>query len=168
MLNHPIVNTKRVAIILAAEDYVPGSTSAHIYERAAAIAKAIDAPVLDFRPHNSLGDTRLRLDSLTQEISRLQRSTLIIAGQLLESAVTQIAIFSLLEGYDVYVCIDLIASEEPEHTMVFLNRIRDCAGQTLTSRQLVRELLTQATDNDSQDKLRSILLGMETKAKSVT
>ena len=64
------------------------------------LSQAIVAPVLDLSSDNAFVVYFL----LHDRIAELGRRSLVLVGGLLDGAVTQIALPTLLEGYDVYVC----------------------------------------------------------------
>lgn len=116
-------------------------------------AQAIDAPILQLAE-----DTNFLLDEqLTSKIADLGRRTLILAGGLLEGAITQIALSSLLDGYDVYVCADRLVTGDPGREETYLDRIRYCAGHIVTTRQIILELLSQEKDEAARAPLEALL-----------
>lgn len=81
-------------------------------------------------------------DELRGEIASMSRRSLILCGGLLEGGVTQIALSSLLDGYDVYICADRLVTGDPGREETYLDRIRYCAGHIVTTRQIILELLS--------------------------
>lgn len=69
-----------------------------------------------------------------------QRSSLLIYGAQLEGAVTQLALLSLLEGFDVFVIADHCQTAEPMFIDAFHARLQQSGGTLVTLSQISREL----------------------------
>jgi len=154
MAGEPILIARNCALVIVDEPLAMGVLAAtpdlSIVEP---LSQAIGAPVLDLR---GSGDFVVD-DGLRSKIADLKRRSLILVGGLLEGAVTQIALSALLEGYDIYVCADLVASAEPAREYIFLQRLRFCAGHIVTARQIILELLSQEKDESMRAPLEALL-----------
>ena len=117
------------------------------------LAEAIGAPVLQL-----VGDADFGVDEdLFACIAEMKRRTLILSGGLLEGAVTQIALAALLEGYDIYICADQLVCDAPGRQGIYLDRIRNCAGHIVTTRQIILELLSQEKEEAARAPLETLL-----------
>lgn len=74
---------------------------------------------------------------------------IVIAGAYLENALTRESISHLLDGYDVFLPIDLITTCEPEFLPVFTRRLEHLGATIITYRQLLREIMASGV-GDSQ------------------
>lgn len=79
------------------------------------------------------------LPSSNTEVEPLDFAILICGG-MLEFAVTQVAFEALLEGLDVYILVDKVATSQPAYLDHFINRLRHRSAQFLTSQQAEFEL----------------------------
>ncbi len=117
------------------------------------LAEAINAPILQLVDVDDfVVDEKLRM-----AIAAMGHRSLIVCGGLLEGAVTQIAMSSLLDGYDVYVCADQLLTGDPEREAIYLDRIRYCAGHIVTTRQIILELLSQEKEEAARAPLEALL-----------
>ena len=98
--------------------------------------------------------------TLSDGIATLQKRSLIIGGATLEGAVTQTAIHTLLDGYDVFIPADLCVGLNDDLVTVHLDRIRDSGGIVTSHRQLVLELLAQIDDGAQRAPLEALLSGL--------
>ncbi|MDY7097451.1 MAG: isochorismatase family protein [Pseudomonadota bacterium] len=78
--------------------------------------------------------------SFIASLKAAQRSSLLIYGAQLEGAVTQLALLSLLEGFDVFVIADQCQTAEPLFKDAFQARIQQSGGTLVTLSQISREL----------------------------
>lgn len=99
-------------------------------------------------------------DVLSSGIAALQKRSLIIGGGALEGAVTQTAIHTLMDGYDVFVPADLCVGVDEALVSVHLDRIRDSGGIVTSHRQLVLELLAQTDDPAMRAPLEVLLTSL--------
>lgn len=155
MAGEPMIAARNCAIVLVEEPLARngGATGeAPQWSLAANLADAIGAPLLDLR-----GEDDFVVDSaFIAKFAELKRRSLILLGALLEGAVTQIALSTLLEGYDVYVCADQVRTADAAREGIFLERIRYCAGHVVTLPQVLLELLSR----EDNDKKRQPLLNL--------
>jgi len=156
MAGEPILIARNCAVVFVDEPLARDGASngaARQWPAAVKIAEAVAAPLLDLRN----GGDFVVDEELMIKLMRLERRSLILAGALLEGAVTQIALSTLVEGYDVYVCVDLTGTEDLAREALFLERIRCCAGHIVTSRQVLLELLSQESDLAKRKTLLTLL-----------
>ena len=149
MSGHPILYAQSCALIIADEPstarFTNNCAQANL-DLALEIAAAIAAPSLDFRKLVEATDPFVINKDTMVNIGALGRSELIIVGGLLEGAVTQIALNALSDGFDVFICVDLVISADLNREQMFLDRIRALTGIAVTSRQIMLELLLQEKD----------------------
>ncbi len=124
----------------------------------AALSAAGNFPILDLRHDRSSGAPFLADADLMSRITLMGRNGLVICGGLLDGAVTQISLAALMDGIDVFVCVDLTLSAEPDKTDLFLSRISTCGGHTMSYRQIVLELLSGERDEAKRAPLEALLL----------
>ncbi|MBI1392804.1 MAG: hypothetical protein GC152_08705 [Alphaproteobacteria bacterium] len=82
-------------------------------------------------------------------------SSFLLFGGLLESAVTQVGVHLLLDGFDVFFLSDCLDTLEPDDIETFRSRIKSYGGVFLTLNQAVRELAAFESDI----KVQSALIG---------
>ncbi|KCZ48470.1 isochorismatase family protein [Hyphomonas sp. CY54-11-8] len=156
MAGEPILVARYCALVIIGEATCPNilmSVGEVELVQLEAVAAAIGAPVIDLVDSCDF----LIDDSLRARIAEKNRRTLILCGGWLEGAVTQVALSSLLEGYDVYVCADQVVTEDPGREHVFLERIRFCNGHIVTTRQIILEFLSQEKDPAARAPLEALL-----------
>ena len=154
MAGEPILIANNCALIFVDEVHAGGGAPNGVDRSASsALAEAIKAPVLDL----SADKPFLMENGMRSRIAELNRRTLILEGRFLEGAVTQIALSCLLEGYEVYVCADQVATGEPDREEMYLDRIRYCNGHIVTTRQIILEILAQEKDGAMRAPLEALL-----------
>ena len=79
------------------------------------------------------------LPPIDQDIQRVDYS-LLICGGMLEFSVTHAAFEALLEGLEVYILADQIATSQPAYIDHFTNRLRHRSAQFVTSQQAEFEM----------------------------
>ena len=160
MAGEPLLR-RNVAGFVFVEDNEPPQAPKNLrnsYEAATlAIANTADIPVLQLRG----ADLRKLLaeEAVLSRIAELKRRVLLLAGGLLEGAVTQIALSALVEGFDVFVAADLVWTVEPGREPLFFDRITHSCGHVLTRRQVLLELLAQDKDVEKRERLQALLTG---------
>jgi len=117
------------------------------------IAQAADLPLYDGRGLEPDQD----FDHVYEAIAQAKRTSLLLAGGLLEGVVTRMAISTLMEGYDVFLAADLVATAEAPREGLFLERIRSYGANVLTRRQIILELCARAADDESRNGLARLL-----------
>jgi nicotinamidase-related amidase len=156
MAGEPILLARNCAVVLVDEPLAQcraSNRAGRQWPIALKIAEAVAAPFLDLR-----GSGDFVVDTaLMGKLMQLQRRAILLMGALLEGAVTQIALSTLLEGYDVYVCVDQVATADLAREALFLERIRSCAGHIVTSRQVLLELLSREKDKSIRKTLLALL-----------
>lgn len=156
MAGEPMIVAQYCAVVLVEEPLAGGrsvSGASLQWSLAAELAHAIGAPLLDLR-----GEGDFVVDNaLMAQFEAMKRRSLILLGALLEGAVTQIALSTLLEGYDVYVCADQVRTADAARESVFLERIRFCAGHVVTLPQIVLEILSREEDVKKRQSLAALL-----------
>jgi nicotinamidase-related amidase len=156
MAGEPIIVAGNCAVIVINEPLARGEApegQSCRWALAPQMAEAIAAPYLDLcESRDFVVD-----DALMTRFNGLKRRSLILMGALLEGAVTQIALSTLLEGYDVYVCADQVATADPAREALFLERIRFCAGHIVTARQILLELLSREKDEKKREPMLALL-----------
>jgi len=153
-----LILTRNTSAVVLVQDHFPDLLDNDLIEQVGATAKdlgdIIGFPVLDLSDPSSGREGRT---PIVETVSTLRRRTILLAGGLLEGAVTQSAIELLLEGFDVFVIRDLTTTLEPEFVDIFLDRIRSCAGLIVTRRQAILDILTHETDARQRQKLINAL-----------
>ena len=122
-----------------------------------AIALAARLPVLDLRVETSSDAPFVADDALVERIKAMGRRSLIVCGALLEGAVTQVSLGTLMDGYDVFVPADLVLSAEPRREQIFLDRITSCGGNIMTRTQIILELLSVLKSSSEREPLEQLL-----------
>lgn len=117
--------------------------AAHDLEhRARSFASEVKIPFQMTQPRmHQCGSTAWTRDEISDA------AMVLVAGSLLESAVTRFCLSSLLEGFDVFLLVDLTATAEPQYQGVFLDRIRRRGGDVVTSSQAKLELRSALNTN---------------------
>lgn len=128
-----------------------------ICDSGVAIARAATFPVLDLRAASVESSSFVLDETLTNRIKAMKRRALIVCGALLEGAVTQVSLSALMDGYDVFVPADLVATGDPENITHFLARITSCGGNILTCRQVILELLSGLKERDERSALEDLM-----------
>lgn len=160
MAGEPLLNSAELGVVLIDEPAaravrIPGFDEA--CHMALAIGRVAGCPLLDLRARTQSGAPFLIDDPLCDQIAGLQRRSLLLCGRLLEGALTQIALNTLLQGYNVFVPADLALSAETGREPLFLGRIASCGGFILTRRQIVLELLSYERDAARREGLEALL-----------
>ena len=128
--------------------------STQYLEDACALAEGFEIPFLKLGPQNN----ELALnDALRERIASLNKHVIVICGGHLESAVTQITLSGLLDGYDIFVVADLSLSSDQQHETVFFDRLRSCGAHIVTRKQLVFEAIAQNTEKGAVPRLHALL-----------
>lgn len=160
MAGEPLLRRHFAGVIFVEECDPPSELKNLVFSNEAAllaIAQAADIPVLQTRGAE-LSDL-LADDTVISRIAELKRRVLVLAGGLLEGAVTQVALSALVEGFDVFIAADLVWTAEPEREQLFFNRISAGCGVILTRRQILLELLAHEQDEDRRARLNALLVG---------
>ena len=160
MAGEPLLSPAELGVILIDEPAARATQTDGFYESchmALAIGSAVGCPLLDLRTDTESGAPFLIDDPLYDQIASLQRRSLLLCGRLLEGALTQIALSTLLQGYNVFVPADLALSAEAGREPLFLGRIASCGGFILTRRQIVLEFLSCERDAVRRDRLEALL-----------
>ena len=155
MSGDPFVYINKCALVIAGESFVESvideETKSYI-DLAISTASLISVPCIDLR--DAVSERSLVLDrELTEIISTGQRSSLLLVGGLLEGAITQIALVTLLEGYDVFVCADLTICNDRSNKAHFLERMRSNGAHVVTIKQVALELLGQEPKGNVRNSL---------------
>lgn len=155
----PLLAVDRCAFLFVAEPYfqAQNAKSAELLKKSATqLVAATDCPYLDLT--SGLNEPiRQSIHATVQAVSELNRSTMILVGGSLENAVTQIAIALLVDGYDVFVAVDLVQAIDKNHTTVLLDRIRSCGGTITTQKQIVLEFLSDVDTDERRSRLQRTL-----------
>ena len=160
MAGEPLLFQINTAVIIADEPLRRGYDEEDyqtIAEAGRKLAEAGNLPLLDLRSDETGDGVFLYDDALVERIKSLKRRMLIVCGGLLEGAVTQIALSTLVDAYDVFVPADLVCTLEPEREAMFLSRIAHCGGNVLSHRQVVLELLSTEDETDRRALLSDLL-----------
>lgn len=155
MAGDALTNQNTLAVLGLAEPHL-GEGLDGVLERLEILAVAASAPFLNVSDLFS-GVPFVIGDVLSSGIASLQKRSLIIGGGALEGAVTQTAIHTLMDGYDVFVPADLCIGLDEALVPVHLDRIRDSGGIVTSHRQLVLELLAQTDDQAVRAPLETLL-----------
>ena len=89
--------------------------------------------------------------SETSPLAALHFRSLLLVGRTLELAITQIAIQAVLEGHDVFVLTDLVATQSEIDKPVLLDRLRFRGVDIVTSAQARIELKSYPVDLQIND-----------------
>lgn len=160
MAGEPLLNSAELGVILIDEPAARTARTNGFDETCHmtfAIGSAAGCPLLDLRAHTMAGAPFMLDDALCTQIAGLQRRSLLLCGRLLEGALTQIALNTLLQGFNVFVPADLVLSAETGREPLFLDRIASCGGFILTRRQIVLELLSCERDAVKRIGLEALL-----------
>lgn len=130
MSRYPLIHSMDSMFVPALDDECTSSTietASGIHD----IASRYDVPIL---PSEKVGL------AFIANLKAAQRSSLLIYGAQLEGAVTQLALLSLLEGFDVFVIADHCQTVEPMFIDAFHARLQQSGGTLVTLSQISREL----------------------------
>jgi len=159
LAGYPLIQKSSLAVLVAFDPAARLTAFAHSQNTALrpnALASVLKVPVIEINPAND--DKPFILDDgLISKIASFEKKSLIIAGALLEGAVTQVSIATLLEGFDVFLCRDLCETDDKTNADIFINRIRDCGAHIVTQQQIVLEVLAQCKDAQYREALESFL-----------
>lgn len=145
--------------VLGIKEPVIGDRAEDLFVGLEALAKAAGLPFLDVG--DLFGDEPFEIGSvLSGGIARLKKRSLILGGGALEGAITQTAIQTLLDGYDVFVPADLCVGMDEELRPIHFDRLRDVGGTVTSHRQIVLELLAQTSDQGLRAPLETHLAGL--------
>lgn len=156
MASDPFLTPRDLLFVLLCESACAEDARAecqHVINLAKEIAQAAGLPLYDGRGLEPDQD----LDPACEAIAREKRTSLLLAGGLLEGVVTRMAISMLMDGYDVFVAADLAATAEAPREALFLERIRTYGGNVLTRRQIILELSARAADEETRVRLAQLL-----------
>lgn len=160
MAGEPLLYISATALVVVDEPFrlsINDSEYQSICHAGVAIARAAAIPVLDFRTVPGESKTFLLDEKLSDKVKAMKRRALIVCGALLEGAVTQVSLSALMDGYDVFVPVDLVGAADPQNKTHFLARITSCGGNILTSRQVILEFLSGVKNPDQRAPLEDLL-----------
>lgn len=160
MAGEPLLYGSATALVVVDEPSCDLGGREHcqaVSDMGVAIAGAGALPLLDLRADREAGKAFVADQSLIDRIKALNKRALIVCGGLLEGALTQVSLRTLMDGYDVFVPADLICTAEPENEHLFLSRITSCGGNVLTSRQVILELLSGIKESEKRGPLEALL-----------
>lgn len=136
MAGYPLIQTPTAALILV-DEASDHHDIVSIRQRGEAIAESLNLPFQYVSSDE--GDQFFLNNQVRDKIAAPEKRTLLLAGGLLEGAVTQVAVSALLDGFDVFVIADLCCTAEPEYFDLFRDRIRDCGATFVTAKQVILE-----------------------------
>lgn len=111
-------------------------------EKMVELARLAERPLIHVRDDPANGSAAYEIVSC--ECTNARGNTLLVAGGLLESTVTRVALSALMDGYDVFILSDWCDTAEPQHRSLFETRIHAKGGVVVSSRQAIRELAAQS------------------------
>lgn len=161
MASAPMIHRSSTALIVVDEPAAAlleerGLTA--VGDGARALAEAADIPFLDLR-EALVRDQPFLIDThLTERVAELGRRSIILTGGLLEGAVTQIALASILDGFDIFICVDLVCSAEHASVGLFLDRLKNYGADVVTKRQIALEMLSQEPDDWQRKALQDLII----------
>ena len=143
--------------------FADASICIHVQEsRTQARANAIDTlsstatsaeiPILEFSP-NPYVLFENSVDKVVGRVRGLNRHTILIFGQWLESAITQTAVYFLLEGFDVFIVSDNCYSRKPAFEAIYLQRLHSIGVTITTLQQVIFELMWQDENEETVEEL---------------
>lgn len=156
MAGDPLLKRSILGIVVASE-VTTEERNRQIETLGDKLADAINRPIISIgaKPESEW------FSELSADLTQLQSRSLLIFGSLLESAVTQISLSALLDGYDVFVVADFTQTKEHAYRESFLNRIRECGGTIVTMRQAVRELAANENETSNAEALGALLCDLD-------
>ena len=160
MARNPVLSPETCYIIVTGEDGSEIETpirsheiSANALALGAALELAVIAVQWDERP---LGNALSTIETVRQICAQAPKSA-IMFGHYLEGAITQVTLQLLMEGLDVFVCLDGVETAEPEHAHWFLTRLRSYGADIVSFRQMLLELAGSARDDNHRRILMALL-----------
>lgn len=93
---------------------------------------------------------------LVENLQRLSRNTIILAGIESHICVTQTALHLLAEGHRVHVVSDAVSSRAPEDRTIALDRMRQAGAVISSTEMIIYELLGKAGTDEFREVLKLV------------
>ena len=145
MAGEPFLSRQTAAFIALNDPHANDPQRKAIFarnDRLRALAHAADMPFLDLSGEFS-GNIPFQIGLISDAVATVNRRSLVLGGGLLEGGVSQTAVQTLLDGFNVFVPADLVVAAQDDHRGLLFDRIRDSAGVVTSERQLLLDLLAQ-------------------------
>lgn len=158
MAGHAFTLRENIAVLAVREAVIKNSAD-KVVDDLKRFADAAGAPFLDVSALFDPGPFLLG-QTLDEGIATLRKRALVLGGGALEGAITQTAIQTLLDGYDVFVPADLCIGMDDDLRPIHFDRLRDVGGTVTSHRQIVLELLAQTSDPGLRAPLETHVAGL--------
>lgn len=163
MAGEPFLSRQSAAVIALNDPHATDAQRSQIaarIDRLRAFALAAEVPFLDLSARFS-DSAPFLIGRICDVIGELKRRSLVVGGGLLEGGVSQTAIQTLLDGFNVFVPADLVVAAEDNHRIHLLDRIRDSAGIVTSERQLLLDLLAQEPPPGRRSAFEALWVGLQ-------
>jgi nicotinamidase-related amidase len=110
-----------------------------------------DTPILQKQHFSCLGDEALRHH--LEDIRDLGRGQAVVAGIEAHVCVAQTALDLILDGYQVFIVADAVASRAPESRAIALERLRQAGASIVDSEMVLFEWLEMSGTPEFRDLL---------------
>ena len=113
------------------------------------------SPLVEFE--ETIGNFKSSAARLASEVTRTQRQTVLLTGDVLEGGVTRAAFCLLVDGFRVFIVSDWCSTAEPQFRADFETRLRNCGAIIVSSRQVINEMAAQCQDSDLRFSLSQLI-----------